>query len=164
MSSWYEPRTIDNILKLHQISKEQIFVFYFTTHTNWCSEVMRLDTISPKLLNMFDPHLGWCNSEIFKEATNIFTLPRIEPDTFKHQWRCYYQLSYASYENFGTFYCFVSTIFYNIIQLQPRGKKRILLIWHISKSKHLKSMMIVETFLKKYEIFVSDISRLFRSD
>ena len=34
--------------------------------------VKRLDTISPKLLIMFDAHLGLCNSEIFKEATNIF--------------------------------------------------------------------------------------------
>ena len=36
------------------------------------SAVKRLDTISPKLLIMFDAHLGWCNSEIFKVATNIF--------------------------------------------------------------------------------------------
>ena len=36
------------------------------------SAVKRLDSISPKLLIMFDPHLGWCNSEIFKVATNIF--------------------------------------------------------------------------------------------
>ena len=36
------------------------------------SAVKRLDTISPKLLIMFDAHLGWCSSEIFKVATNIF--------------------------------------------------------------------------------------------
>ena len=36
------------------------------------SAVKRLDTISLKLFIMFDPHLGWCNSEIFKVATNIF--------------------------------------------------------------------------------------------
>ena len=35
--------------------------------------VKRLDTISPKLLIMFDTaHLGLCSSEMFKVATNIF--------------------------------------------------------------------------------------------
>ena len=36
------------------------------------SAVKRLDTISPKLLIIFDAHLGWSSSKIFKEATNIF--------------------------------------------------------------------------------------------
>ena len=36
------------------------------------SAVKRLDTISPKLLIVFDAHLGWCSSEIFKVVTNIF--------------------------------------------------------------------------------------------
>ena len=36
------------------------------------SAVKRLDTISPKWLIMFDPTLEWCNSEIFKVATNSF--------------------------------------------------------------------------------------------
>ena len=34
------------------------------------------------ILIMFDPYLGWCNSEIFKVATNIIPFPRIDPDTF----------------------------------------------------------------------------------
>ena len=61
------------------------------------SAIKRLDTISPKLLIMFDPHLGWFSSEIFKVATNMFypTQSRIEPYTFWHQWRCFYQLNYA---------------------------------------------------------------------
>ena len=41
-------------------------IIYLFGSSSW------LDTISPKLLIMFDPHLGWCNSEIFKIATNIF--------------------------------------------------------------------------------------------
>ena len=37
------------------------------------SAVKRLDTISPKLLIIFDTaHLGLCSSEMFKIATNIF--------------------------------------------------------------------------------------------
>ena len=36
------------------------------------SSVKRLDAISPKLLIIFDAHLAWCSSEIFKVATTIF--------------------------------------------------------------------------------------------
>ena len=41
------------------------------------SAVKRLDTISPKLLIMFDARLGWCSL-----GRDIFTITRVEPDIF----------------------------------------------------------------------------------
>ena len=72
LSDWSSifPRLFSLVYK--RVSSSRPSQLSSSLHRQVWSTVKRLYTISPKLLIMFDPHLGWCSSEIFKVATNVF--------------------------------------------------------------------------------------------